>query len=201
MGRAAFSGLGGIGKTQTAVEYAYRHKDDYSHILWVKAESKESLTSDFAQLASLLNLPLKQEQDQQEVVKAVQRWFSHHDHWLLLLDNADDLSLIQSFIQDLQSGHVLFTTRAQATGTISRVEVRKLPEHEGVVFLLRRAKLITTDTSYEAIPKELRTQALNIVKELDGLPLALDQAGAYIEETQCGPADPRTLPNPWCRAS
>ncbi len=104
----------------------------------------------------------------------------------MILDNADDLSLIQPFIQGLQSGHILLTTRAQATGTISKVEIQKLPDQEGVVFLLRRAKLITKDISYEHIPQELRTQTLAIVKELDGLPLAIDQAGAYIEETQCG---------------
>lgn len=185
-GRAAFSGLGGIGKTQTAVEYAYRHKDDYRHILWGKAESKESLTSDFAQLGATLNLPEKQAQDQQEIVNAVQRWLKQHNHWLLILDNADDLSLIEPFIQGLQSGHILFTTRAQATGPISRVEVGKLPDQEGIVFLLRRAKLIDKDTPYATISKELRAQALAITIELDGLPLALDQAGAYIEETQCG---------------
>ncbi|MEO8327092.1 MAG: FxSxx-COOH system tetratricopeptide repeat protein [Nitrospirota bacterium] len=184
--RAAFSGLGGIGKTQTAVEYAYQFKDEYSQILWIKAESKESLTSDFAQLASVLDLREKQAQDQQEIVKAVQRWLQQHDLWLLILDNADDLSLIQPFIQGLQTGHILLTTRAQATGTISRVEVRELPEQEGAVFLLRRAKLADKGTSYETISQELRTQALAIVKELAGLPLALDQAGAYIEETQCG---------------
>ena len=115
-----FHGLGGIGKTQTAVEYAYRHKEDYSHILWVKAESKESLTSDFAQLASLLNLPEKQAKDQQEIVKAVQRLLQQHDEWLLILDNADDLSLIHPFIHGLQSGHIMLTTTAHATGTISR---------------------------------------------------------------------------------
>lgn len=185
-GRAAFSGLGGIGKTQTAVEYAFRYKDDYQHIFWVKAEAKESLTSDFAQLASLLNLPEKQAQDQQEVVNATQRWLKQHEHWLLILDNADDLSLTSPFIQGLQSGHTLLTTRAQATGTISRVEVQKLPDQEGEIFLLRRAKLITKDTPYETIPQELRTQALPIVRELDGLPLAIDQAGAFIEETHCG---------------
>ncbi len=178
--------MGGIGKTQTAVEYAYRHKEDYSPILWVKAESKESLISDFAQLTSRLNLPEKDAQDQQEVVNAVLRWLQQHDQWLLILDNADDLSLASPFIQGLRSGHILFTTRAQATGTISRVEVRELPEQEGAVFLLRRAKLIAKDTSYETIPRELRTQALAIVNELDSLPLALDQAGAYIEETQSG---------------
>ncbi|HBP88130.1 MAG TPA: hypothetical protein DD706_10595 [Nitrospiraceae bacterium] len=185
-GKAAFSGLGGIGKTQTAVEYAYRHKDDYYHILWVKAESKESLTSDFAQLATPLNLPEKQVKDQQEFVNAVLRWLKQHDEWLLILDNADDLSLIQPFIQDFQSGHILLTTRAQATGTISRVEVKKLPEQEGVVFLLLRAKMITKDTSNDTIPPELRDRSLPIVRELDGLPLAFDQAGAYIEATHCG---------------
>ncbi|MDR4460475.1 MAG: TIR domain-containing protein [Nitrospirales bacterium] len=184
--RAALSGLGGIGKTQTAVEYAYRHKDDYSHILWVKAEYKESLTSDFTQLASVLNLPEKQAQDQQEIVKAVQRWLQQHDQWLLILDNADDLYLIQPFIQNLQTGHILLTTRAQATGTISKVEVRELPEQEGVVFLLRRAKLVHKGTPYETTSQELRIQAMAIIKELDGLPLALDQAGAYIEATHCG---------------
>lgn len=185
-GKAAFTGLGGIGKTQTAGEYAFRHIEDYQHIFWVKAESKETLTSDFAQLASLLNLPEKQVQDQQEIVKAVQRWLQRHDHWLLILDNADDLLLIQPFVQGLQSGHILLTTRAQATGTISKVEVQKLPEQEGAVFLLRRAKLITIDTSYDTISQELQTPALAIGRELDGLPLALDQAGAYIEATHCG---------------
>ena len=168
------------------MEYTYRHKENYGQILWVKADSKESLTSDFAQLASRLNLPEKIAQDQQEIGNAVQRWLKQHEHWLLILDNADDLSLIQPFIQGLQSGHILLTTRAQATGTISKVEIQKLPDQEGVVFLLRRAKLITKDISYEHIPQELRTQTLAIVKELDGLPLAMDQAGAYIEETQCG---------------
>jgi tetratricopeptide (TPR) repeat protein len=94
--------------------------------------------------------------------------------------------LIHPFIQGPQSSHILLTTRAQATGTISRIEVRELPEQEGIAFLLRRAKLIAKDTSYETIPKDLRTQALAIVRELGGLPLAMDQAGAYIEETQCG---------------
>ncbi|MCA9501168.1 MAG: tetratricopeptide repeat protein, partial [Nitrospira sp.] len=185
-GIAAFTGLGGIGKTQTALEYACRQKDDYQQIFWSKAESKESLISDFAQLASLLNLPEKDAKDQQEIVKAVQRWLQRHDHWLLILDNADDLSLTSPFIQGLQSGHILLTTRAQATGTILGIEVKKLPDPEGTVFLLRRAKLITKNISYEIVPQELRDQSLAIVRELDGLPLALDQAGAYIETTHCG---------------
>ena len=185
--KAAFSGLGGIGKTQTAVEFAYRHKENYSQILWVKAESQQSLTSDFAQLATMLNLAEQKAQDQEEVIKAVQRWLQQHDQWLLIFDNADELNLIHPFLQGLQSGHVLLTTRAQATTIFNRVEVKELPNDEAILFLLRRAKLVDpNEITLENVPQNLHKQALGIVTELAALTLALDQAGAYIEENQCG---------------
>lgn len=54
---AALSGLGGIGKTQTAAEYAHWHRDDYQTVLWAKADTREALISDFVTIANLLNLP------------------------------------------------------------------------------------------------------------------------------------------------
>jgi tetratricopeptide (TPR) repeat protein len=167
------------------VEYAYRHKDDYSQILWVKAESQESLTSDFSQLATVLNLPEQKAQDQQDAVNAALFWLKQHDQWLLIFDNADELSLIHPFIQGLERGHVLLTTRAQATKIFPRVEVKELPNDEAARFLLRRAKLLDKETPQERVPLELHQQALDIVIILNALTLALDQAGAYIEETQC----------------
>src|SRR5438876_426305 len=50
-------GLGGIGKTQLAIEYAYRHRSEYKAVLWVEAETQASLTSSFVALAGLLALP------------------------------------------------------------------------------------------------------------------------------------------------
>jgi MoxR-like ATPase len=56
-GRIAISGLGGVGKTQTAVEYAYRHGDEYDAIFWVSAETESTINTGFAEVARLLALP------------------------------------------------------------------------------------------------------------------------------------------------
>jgi tetratricopeptide (TPR) repeat protein len=183
----AISGLGGIGKTQTAVEYAYRYRDDYQTILWVKAETGESIISDFVTIAQLLNLPEKQEQDQLRIVEAVNRWFLEQSGWLLIFDNADDLAMVRDFLPPGGKGHILLTTRAHATGRIAQhIKVEKMKQAEGALFLLHRATILDPDAPLDDAMKSDRDTAKAIVQAMDGLPLALDQAGAYIEETNCG---------------
>jgi class 3 adenylate cyclase/tetratricopeptide (TPR) repeat protein len=190
----ALSGLGGIGKTQTAVEYAYRYRDEYSAVLWVRAASRETLITDFVALARLLELPGQDAQDQMLVVAAVKRWLEQHAGWLLILDNADDLPLLTNFLPPESQGHVLLTTRTQATGKIARsLPVEKMEVSEGLLLLLRRAKLLAPDAPLDTVTRALQTHAQAIFEELDGLPLALDQAGAYIEETGCSLVEYLTL--------
>ncbi|HJY84694.1 MAG TPA: FxSxx-COOH system tetratricopeptide repeat protein [Candidatus Binatia bacterium] len=189
-GTAALSGLGGIGKTQTAIEYAYRHREDCKAVLWAKADSRDAILSGFVALAGSLNLPEKDAQDQNLAVAAVKRWLETNTEWLLILDNADDLTMAREFIPTGRKGHVLLTTRAQAMGTIAqRLEIEEMQPEEGALFLLRRAKILTENATLDAASAADRAQAEEISKELDGLPLALDQAGAYIEETACGLSD------------
>lgn len=173
----ALSGLGGIGKTQTAVEYAYRYRDEYTAVLWTRAESREALASSFVALAQVLDLPAKNEQDQNVVIAAVRRWLEQHTGWLLILDNADEIPLVREFLPSAGTGQGLLTTRAQALGPVAqRIEIDEMPPAEGAQFLLQRAAYKTpTDTDCRL--------AEQISTLLGGLPLALDQAGAFIEET------------------
>ena len=181
----AISGLGGIGKTQTVVEYAYRSRDSYPFVLWVQANTPETLRSNFVALAGLLNLPEKDAREQQIVVHAVKQWFETHTGWLLIFDNADDLAMVWDYLPEGTKGHILLTTRAQAMGGLARkVELDTMGPEEGAEFLLRRAGIIPEDATLERASTADRAAAIDIVRAMDGLPLALDQAGAYIEETK-----------------
>lgn len=139
----AISGLGGVGKTQIAVEYAYRFRRNYRVVLWARAESQEALTSSFVSIAHLLNLPQKEEQDQSIIVEALITWLQRHAGWLLIFDNVDDLAIVRTFLPPVFDGHLLLTTRAQAMGRLAhKIEVDVLSPEVGALFLLRRVGIL-----------------------------------------------------------
>lgn len=179
----ALCGLGGIGKTQTVLEYAYRYQQEYRAIFWIKADTHENLLADFLAIARLLQLPEQSAQDRTVAATAVKHWLQSHERWLLILDNADDLTLARGFLPSGQ-GHILLTTRMQALGGLAYgVQVESMDQEIGTLFLLRRAGLHPPDASTLNNTTTDFLLAQEIVQGLGGLPLALDQAGAYIEET------------------
>ena len=172
----AIRGLGGIGKTQTAIEYAYRHEHDYTHVLWINADTRESATASMGEIARALGLPEADAQDRSVTVDAVKQWLAESSGYLVILDNADDLKIVPELLPTRRQGHVIITTRAVAMHGVARpIEIPKLDPDDGAAFLLRRANVDATDDKLAA--------AREVSVEMDGLPLALDQAGAYIEET------------------
>ncbi|HTK08855.1 MAG TPA: tetratricopeptide repeat protein [Ktedonobacteraceae bacterium] len=180
----AISGLGGIGKTQIAIEYAYRARMQgrYRHTIWISAANEETILTSFVELARLVMPTLvKDETNQRTIVTALLRWLEQCTQpWLLIFDNADDLDLVQPYLPHQGNGHMLLTTRASAVGALaSSIEVDLMGILEGTYLLLRRARRFSAESP------EMMDDAINLVIALAQFPLAIDQAGAYIEETGC----------------
>jgi len=192
----ALHGLGGIGKTQLALEYAYRHALEYRAVFWVEAETSETVVSSLLHSAEVLQLSEREVPDQQRMVQAVQRWLSSHSGWLLIWDNLDKLDLLHSFLPAVRAGAILLTTRNPALGTLAvGMDLLPMGREEGMLFVLRRAKVLEQTATWEQVCQLARdaptdyAAAQEVVTALGGLPLALDQAGAYVEETGCSLGD------------
>jgi tetratricopeptide (TPR) repeat protein len=176
-GAQAISGMGGIGKTQTAVEYAYRYRDKYKAVLWLNGESTLDLKASCGQLARLMRLPHPQN-DLGRAVVALKHWLATEVGWLLVFDNADDPAALKPFLPDAKHGHILVTSRAQDfqdLGMTNPVELEPLNVDDATAFLLHRSN--RGDANVEE-----KDAAERLARELDGLPLALEQAAAYVVE-------------------
>lgn len=187
----ALYGLGGIGKTQIALEYAYRYALEYSAIFWIEGETVESILASLGRIAAHLQLPERDDSDQQRMVAGVQHWLTTNGTWLLIWDNVEDPELLHNFLPPARQGAILITTRRSSLGTLAHsLELSPMTLDEGAAFVLQRARLNKAMRSDESKPhpSEWGT-AQELVKVMGGLPLALDQAGAYIEEAGCGLSD------------
>ena len=173
----AISGLGGIGKTQTAVEYAYRYRDQYSAVLWTQAATEAELIAGMVEVARVLELPEAAAPEQALAVQAARRWLETETSWLWILDNADTPEIVEPFLPLERSGHILLTSRAQnfARLEIDPFKLPTFPSEEARSFLLERTR--------RAAPPTAESKALDeLAEELGYLPLALEQAAAYLSE-------------------
>ena len=174
----AISGLGGIGKTQTAIEYAHRHRDQYDAVFWITAATDLDLKTGYREVAELLRLP-HDASEPSSVLAAVKRWLegAHGHCWLLVFDNADDPPVLTPYLPgQAPGGHIIITsrvTRLDLLGIRSPLFIDKLPIEDSARFLLDRADRAPGENLERQAAREL-------AQELDGLPLALEQAAAYV---------------------
>jgi transcriptional regulator with XRE-family HTH domain len=188
----ALCGLGGLGKTQVAVEYAYRNLERYGSVVWLNASSFETMMLDLLFVTQFLHLPGQDQISKSlpPLIDVIKTWLEPQKTWLLILDNVTDIGKIEALFPPLLNGHVLLTTRAQVTGMLAhRLNVLPMNTQEGTLFLLRRTKLLQRNQPLDDVEKSVLAVATDITRAMSGHPLALDQVGAYIEETQCNLAD------------
>ena len=185
----ALHGLGGVGKTRLAVEYAWRHADDYTALLFVGADSPEALRRNLAALCApaLLDLPEHQVTEEIARVDAVLAWLRRNPGWLLILDNVDTeaaAQAVEALLPQLPGGHALITSRiTNWSGGVEALALDVLQTPAAVNFLLAR-----TDARRRKQADD-DAQALALAGELGGLALALEQAAAYIAQRRLTLAD------------
>jgi tetratricopeptide (TPR) repeat protein len=188
----ALKGIAGVGKTQIVIEYLYRYEHEYQKVFWLEADTHHNLCVSINSLDEQFFRFNQEQVSELQLFLAFRRWLQRHHQWLLVLDNLDnpkDFDLINLFVPHQGDGHVLLVTCSQTTGPVRAVAVEPMTEQDGTLLLLRRAKKLEEQVSLEEFSETNITQARAIVQELSGLPLALDQAGAYMEETQCNLSD------------
>jgi tetratricopeptide (TPR) repeat protein len=177
----ALYGLGGVGKTQLALEYAHRHASDYDLIWRIVAEQPAAIPGQLAALARRLGIP--EAAEQAETVQVLWDELRQRDRWLLIYDNAEDPQQLRPWLPPGGQGHVLITSHNPAWGGLAvTLPVDVLERAEGVALLGRR---LGRDNSASSLTR--------LAAALGDLPLALEQAAAYLEETATPTAEYLTL--------
>lgn len=185
----ALHGLGGVGKTRLAVEYAWRHVNSHTALLFVGADSPEALQRNLAALCApkVLDLPAHQATDEAAQLGAVLAWLQQHPGWLLILDNVDTeaaAQAVEALLPQLPGGDVLITSRlANWSAGVEPLLLDVLPTDAAVDFLLARTEARRRKQVDDA------DQALALSEELGALALALEQASAYIAQRRLTLAD------------
>ncbi|MGA2092511.1 MAG: tetratricopeptide repeat protein [Sedimentisphaerales bacterium] len=178
----AVHGLGGVGKTRLAVEYAWfaLQNKKYNTVLFVIADSSASIDTNIATLASpdLLNLPEFNQPNQSVMVKAVLSCLASRNDWLLIIDNVDTPEVrkyLNQILPHLSSGRIIITSRSSNwPANIADLSIDKLSTPDAASYLLETTQNKRTPSNDD------NHFAAQLADKLDGLPIALEQAAAYI---------------------
>ncbi|MFF1460424.1 FxSxx-COOH system tetratricopeptide repeat protein [Streptomyces sp. NPDC058330] len=165
----ALHGMGGVGKSQIAVEYVYRHSGEFNVIWWIPAEQENLILGALADLARSLGLEVgPQANAAVPAVREALRTGKPFDNWLLVFDNAEDIESVRSYFPNGGPGKIIVTSRNREWERVATpLSVDVFDRDESIALLQRRARGLSTG------------DADRLAAALGDLPLAVEQAGAW----------------------
>jgi tetratricopeptide (TPR) repeat protein len=174
----ALYGMGGVGKTQVALEYVFRYKSEYKYVFWIAAHDLANLLSGFQEIAQTTQCVETDGKDAVSLARDVVKWLGKQNSWLLVLDNVDDIYLVSHYLPNVHAGNgnLLITTRNPYVNDIPAqgLEVTVFDTGTAVEMLLLHSNVT------EKQDDDIQLHAVEIVNELGLLPLAIEQAATYI---------------------
>ena len=181
--RVALYGLGGVGKTQLALEYVYMHQTNYERIYWISAATEAKLLSEFEKIASQTSFSLQNPNPKSsDIAKEVLKWLNKQENWLVVIDNLDDINVVRGLLPNSSpERHTLITTRNPNAEHIPAegLQVSVYDADDATELLLTR---LGSQVRAAGETEEGKIECFKIAKELGYLPLAIEQAAAYIRE-------------------
>ncbi|MEA2599392.1 MAG: hypothetical protein QOF89_384 [Acidobacteriota bacterium] len=168
---AAFQGLGGLGKTQLAVEYSWRFSEEYANgVIWLTAD--QDIPAQLTRLAVEARW-VASESEHKVKLEIAQHRLRSYSGCLIVFDNVEDLATLEPYLP-LPSAqpHLLATSRTEQPGFVP-VPLDILDEEQSLA-------LLTSEAGRSPIGEQEDEAAREIARELGGLPLALEMAGAYL---------------------
>jgi tetratricopeptide (TPR) repeat protein len=180
------SGISGMGKTQVALEYSYRYRQDYTYIFWIKAASEHTLLADLIAVANSIGLQLET-QNLQETAQAIRTWLAEQENWLVIFDNVNEMEALRHYApQEQANGRILYITDVPLTSNDAQIiELPLMEAEQGMYLLLRRSNVLSLEDKLDQAPLHVQMGARDIVNVLERFPFAIAQAAAYIEATGC----------------
>ena len=187
----ALTGMAGVGKSQTAFQFAHDNRENYEAIFRIIADSRRNLfggyRSIFARIKSATAFQGDSDdpQVQDEMVRTVRTWLENHRS-LLILDNVEDITATRSFIPSSGLCSVLMTMRQPSLASMAlEVRLDEMDHEEGALLLLRSSGSSRNIPNLSEVHPDDLQSAIELSRDLGGLPLALDQAAAFIQLSAC----------------
>ncbi|MCB2353140.1 tetratricopeptide repeat protein [Clostridium estertheticum] len=183
-------GISGVGKSQISVMYSYINSDEYNFIFWVRGDTDNNLFNDYKSIGKNVGILNGDNNNYEQCIKMVNKWLECNDKWLLIFDDCEDYDQIYSYIPNKHSGHIIITSKnPDWINLIKPLNIDPFTEDEAIKLLLKRSNKVVEfneDDDIKSLLKKAGLEADNsayeLANKLGKLPLALNQAAAYIEE-------------------